>query len=124
MPDGSDPPADYRERFEAITGQSLRACPHRHTGIMVVIDCATRGLPAGSRDIMIPDPHSCRVKPTHPRDRGRNACPKAATDMPEQAPIGQVQAAIVTRSSDWRGEQLATAARNGPITQRQRTCGQ
>src|SRR3954466_13697840 len=30
----ADPPADYRDRFEALTGLSLRACPHCHTGIM------------------------------------------------------------------------------------------
>ena len=35
-------PADYRERFEALTGRSLRQCPHCHTGTMVVIDCITR----------------------------------------------------------------------------------
>jgi hypothetical protein len=35
----ADPSADYRDRFEALTGQSLRECPHCHTGIMVVIDC-------------------------------------------------------------------------------------
>jgi putative transposase len=35
----ADPPADYRDRLEALTGQSLRECPHCHTGIMVVIDC-------------------------------------------------------------------------------------
>jgi hypothetical protein len=38
----ADPPADYRDRLEALTGQSLRKCPHCHTGIMVVIDCITR----------------------------------------------------------------------------------
>jgi hypothetical protein len=38
----ADPPADYRDRFETLTGQSLRACPHCHTGIMVVIDCIAR----------------------------------------------------------------------------------
>jgi hypothetical protein len=37
-----EPPADYRDRFEALTGQSLRACPHCHSGIMVVIDCIAR----------------------------------------------------------------------------------
>jgi hypothetical protein len=43
-PGGSavDPPADYRDRFEALTGRSLRECPHCHTGIMVVIDCIAR----------------------------------------------------------------------------------
>ena len=35
----ANPPTDYRDRLEALTGQSLRQCPHCHTGIMVVIDC-------------------------------------------------------------------------------------
>jgi hypothetical protein len=38
----ADPPADYRDRFEALTGRSLRACPHCHTGTMVMIDCIAR----------------------------------------------------------------------------------
>jgi Putative transposase len=38
----TDPPADYRDHFEALTGRSLRGCPHCHTGIMVVIDCIAR----------------------------------------------------------------------------------
>src|SRR3954453_2256054 len=38
----ADPPADYRDCFEALTGQSLRVCPHCHTGFMVVIDCIAR----------------------------------------------------------------------------------
>jgi hypothetical protein len=38
----TDPPADHRDRFEALTGLSLRECPHCHTGIMMVIDCITR----------------------------------------------------------------------------------
>ncbi len=37
-----DLPADYRDRYEVLTGQSLRACPHCHTGIMVVVGCITR----------------------------------------------------------------------------------
>jgi hypothetical protein len=35
----AEPPADYRRRYEALTGHSLRQCPHCHTGIMVVIGC-------------------------------------------------------------------------------------
>jgi hypothetical protein len=35
----AEPPDDYRDRFEALTGQSLRECPHCRTGIMVVTDC-------------------------------------------------------------------------------------
>jgi hypothetical protein len=38
----TDPPTDYRDRFEALTGQSLRECPHCHTGTMVVLDCIAR----------------------------------------------------------------------------------
>jgi hypothetical protein len=38
----ADPLADYRDRYEALTGQSLRQCPHCRTGIMVVIDCIPR----------------------------------------------------------------------------------
>ena len=33
---------DYRDRFEALTGRSLRECPHCQTGIMVVIGCVAR----------------------------------------------------------------------------------
>jgi hypothetical protein len=38
----AEPPADYRDRFEALTGLSLRECPHCHTGIMVVIEYIAR----------------------------------------------------------------------------------
>jgi hypothetical protein len=41
-PVAADPRADYRNRYEALTGRSLRECPHCHTGIMVVIDCIAR----------------------------------------------------------------------------------
>ena len=40
-----DPLDDYCDRFEALTGQSLRECPHCHSGIMVVIDCVARPKP-------------------------------------------------------------------------------
>jgi hypothetical protein len=36
------PSADYRGRFEGLTGLSLRQCPHCHTGIMVVLGCIAR----------------------------------------------------------------------------------
>ena len=35
-------PENYQDRFEALTGRSLRECPHCHTGIMVVIDSIAR----------------------------------------------------------------------------------
>jgi hypothetical protein len=38
----ADPPADYRDRYEALTGRSLRECPHCQVGIMVVTGCLTR----------------------------------------------------------------------------------
>ncbi|HEY4044417.1 MAG TPA: IS91 family transposase [Rhodopila sp.] len=38
----AEPPADYRDRYEALTGTSLRQCPHCLTGIMVVIACIER----------------------------------------------------------------------------------
>src|SRR5215469_15343260 len=38
----ADPPADYRDRYEALTGMSLRQCPYCLTGIMVVISCIER----------------------------------------------------------------------------------
>ena len=38
----ADPPADYRDRFEVLTGQSLRLCPQCHTGLMVVIESIVR----------------------------------------------------------------------------------
>jgi len=38
----ADPPADYRDRYQALTGQSLRECPHCRTGIMVVIGRVAR----------------------------------------------------------------------------------
>lgn len=37
-----DPPADYRDRYEALTGASLRQCPHCRIGTMVVIGCIER----------------------------------------------------------------------------------
>jgi hypothetical protein len=36
------PPSDYRERFEALTGRSLRQCPRCHAGTMVVIESIMR----------------------------------------------------------------------------------
>jgi hypothetical protein len=37
-----EPSDDYRDRFEALTGKSLRTCPNCHTGISVVTDCIAR----------------------------------------------------------------------------------
>ena len=43
-PERTDPPADYRDRFEVLTGWSLRQCPHCRIGTMVVIDCIARAM--------------------------------------------------------------------------------
>lgn len=37
-----EPPPDYRDRYEALTGRSLHRCPNCHTGVMVVIGCIVR----------------------------------------------------------------------------------
>jgi hypothetical protein len=41
-PGPADPQVDYRDRFEALTGRSLRECPHCRTGVMVVINAIAR----------------------------------------------------------------------------------
>jgi hypothetical protein len=41
-PGPADPAVDHRDRFEALTGRSLRECPHCRTGVMVVIDSIAR----------------------------------------------------------------------------------
>jgi hypothetical protein len=41
---------DYRDRYEALTGRSLRVCPHCHTGQMVVVDHLA-GVPDAPRDL-------------------------------------------------------------------------
>jgi hypothetical protein len=38
----ADPPAAWRDRFEALTGRSLWECPNCHTGIMTVVGCIAR----------------------------------------------------------------------------------
>jgi hypothetical protein len=38
----ANPSTDYRDRFENLTGRSLRECPHCRTGIMVVIGSIAR----------------------------------------------------------------------------------
>ena len=37
-PDEPEPPKDYRDRHEALSGVSLRACPHCHLGTMLVVE--------------------------------------------------------------------------------------
>jgi hypothetical protein len=42
QPVPAEPLADFRDRYEALTGSSLRQCPHCLTGMMVVIGCIER----------------------------------------------------------------------------------
>jgi hypothetical protein len=41
-PSAVEPAAGYHDRYERLTGHSLRECPHCHSGIMVVVDCIPR----------------------------------------------------------------------------------
>lgn len=50
--DGPTAPTDYRDRAEALTGSSLRACPTCHHGHMIVIE---RLVPARRAVLLIPD---------------------------------------------------------------------
>jgi len=45
-PAESTPPKDYRDRYEDLTGCSLRACPRCHQGRMRVIELLAPGRPA------------------------------------------------------------------------------
>ena len=45
MADHTLPPPDYRDRYEALTGVSLRACPVCHDGHMIVTECLLRARP-------------------------------------------------------------------------------
>ncbi len=39
----SEPPADYRDRFEALTGRSLRVCPACGRGTMGTVETVAPG---------------------------------------------------------------------------------
>ena len=83
-----DPPADYRDRFEALTGQSLRECPHcrhRHHGGDRLRRTA-RELPAGARYIMTPNRGRHSVKPNRPRHRGADAWATCAIPIANARP--------------------------------------
>ena len=36
------PPKDYRDRYEELTGRTLRECPQCHRGRMVVVEMLPR----------------------------------------------------------------------------------
>jgi len=42
QPAPAEPPAEFRDRYQVLTGNSLRQCPHCLTGMMVVIGCIER----------------------------------------------------------------------------------
>ena len=45
-PDDAPPPSDYRDRYEALTGVSLRRCPVCHRGHMILVESLARPHPA------------------------------------------------------------------------------
>ncbi len=45
MADNTLPPPDYRDRYESLTGVSLRACPVCADGHMIVTECVPRARP-------------------------------------------------------------------------------
>jgi hypothetical protein len=50
IPDETCRPRDYRDRYETMTGRSLRDCPRCHTGQMVVVEHLAGG-PNGLRGL-------------------------------------------------------------------------
>ena len=42
QPDDAPASIDYRDRYEALTGRSLRVCPRCHDGQMRLVDCLVR----------------------------------------------------------------------------------
>ena len=117
----ADPPADYRDRFEALTGTvvaRMSALPYRHHG-GDRLHRAAQGLPAGSGYIMTRDRRSNSMKPNCPPDRGGDVCAATAIGVLDDAPNGQVQAAMMVRRPDCRGPCLQAAVRNAPTMHRQ-----
>jgi hypothetical protein len=91
----ADALADYRDRFEVLTGQSLREChchARHHGGDRV--HRTTEDLPAGSGYIMTPDRRSNRRKPKGPPGRSRAACAATATEVTEHSSNGQIPVAV------------------------------
>jgi Putative transposase len=115
----ADAPADYRDRVEALTGQSVRECPHyRHHGG----DRLHRGienLSAGS-GYMTPNRRSNRTKPNRPPGRSVDAHAATATDVGERRLSGQITAVTIARRLVWCGGCLPIALRDVPRGHRRR----
>jgi len=123
-------PADYRDRLEALTGRSLRACPHCHTGTMVVIDCIARPTVCQPVPcyIMTPDRCSSRMALKSPPDRGADARAMTTIRRLMPAPNCQNQAALTHRTLCSHASRFRTCsflpcfvARNASMVRRERT---
>jgi hypothetical protein len=84
-----DPAADYRDRFEALTGQSLRECPHCHTGIMVVVDCIAR--PKSARRFRIHHDPAPAHKPHEPDAPARSECGGLSSTLEEGPEVADIE---------------------------------
>jgi len=106
----AEPPGNYRERFEALTGRScgnVRTVTPAH----VVIDSIMRPTSAGwFRTHVTQERRSNRANPKRPASRA-GACAASAIGVPARGPNSQIQA-ISDRSKVWlHGEWLQTATR-------------
>ncbi len=112
-PAAADPPGDYRDRHEALTGVSLRACPHCHVGTMVVIETISRlrVLSASSGHVMTPGHHPDRMKPTRPPDQGGDAVAVASRSVREPSSNGRIQAELTPGNAAWPANDSQTAVR-------------
>jgi hypothetical protein len=96
----ADPPADYRDRFEAhrMFPARMSALSHRHHGGNR-LHCAANGLPADSQHIMTPNLRSDRAMPNLPRDRGGEARVARIFGPPEREPNGPAGSVEATEKS-------------------------
>src|SRR6195952_3811457 len=96
----ANPPTDYRDRFEALTGQPLRGVPvlpHRNDGGDRLLRAA-QSPPTGSGHIMIPDRRSPCLKSNCPPDPSGSACAAIASGSPNLGANGQIQTMMVVQT--------------------------
>ena len=109
----AEQPGDYRDRFEALTGLSLRTCPHCHIGTMVVIDCIA---PTKSANRFRTHHDLGSVfRPCEAEPPARSGWTSLATQANCKAtpPLnGRIRSNLTARSCGPRGQRFPTAVRN------------